>query len=80
MSDLLEKLNTLAGQAALASDCDLVDIQYVKDGHSWFLRLFVERLGGASPTLEDCTRVSDHMEGLLDVEDLLPHAYRLEVS
>lgn len=60
--------------------CDLVDVQYVKDGRTWFLRLFVERVGGASPTLEDCAAVSDHMEGLLDVNDPLPHAYRLEVS
>lgn len=76
----MEKLSTLARDAVGAADCELVDLQYVKDGRSWFLRLFVERVGGASPSLEDCARVSDRMEGLLDVSDPLPHAYRLEVS
>ncbi|MBF0107667.1 MAG: ribosome maturation factor RimP [Magnetococcales bacterium] len=80
MSNLLEELTSLSRQAARAAGCELVDLHYVKDGRSWFLRLFIERLGGASPTIEDCARVSDHVEGLLDVRDPLPHAYRLEVS
>ncbi|MBF0414545.1 MAG: ribosome maturation factor RimP [Magnetococcales bacterium] len=80
MSSVLEKVTTLAQQAVQTAGCELVDVQYVKDGRTWYLRLFVEREGGASPTLEDCARVSDHMEGLLDVNDPLPHAYRLEVS
>ncbi|MBF0418726.1 MAG: ribosome maturation factor RimP [Magnetococcales bacterium] len=80
MSSVLEKVTTLAQQAVQTAGCELVDVQYVKDGRTWYLRLFVEREGGVSPTLEDCARVSDHMEGLLDVNDPLPHAYRLEVS
>lgn len=80
MTSLLEKLTALAQQAVASANCELVDLQYVKDGQQWFLRLFVERMGGDSPGLDDCVRVSDAMEGLLDVSDPLPHPYRLEVS
>ncbi len=80
VSNLLDELSSLAQQAARAVGCELVDLQYVKDGRSWFLRLFVERVDGTSPTIEECARVSDHAEGLLDVRDPLPHPYRLEVS
>lgn len=80
MSEVLTKVTRLAQEAAALSECELVDLQYVKEGREWFLRLFLERMGGDSPTIEDCVKVSDRLEGLLDVHDVILQAYRLEVS
>jgi ribosome maturation factor RimP len=42
------------------------------------LRLFIDKPGGV--TLDDCSEVSREVSAILDVEDLVPSAYRLEVS
>ncbi|MFA7468403.1 MAG: ribosome maturation factor RimP [Desulfotomaculaceae bacterium] len=57
---------------------ELVDIQYVREGGQWFLRLFIDQPGGIG--LEDCQRVSEYVDPLLDEHDPVPHAYTLEVS
>jgi len=57
---------------------ELVDIQYVKEGGRWFLRIFIDQPGGIG--LEDCQRVSEYVDPLLDQYDPVPHAYTLEVS
>jgi len=57
---------------------ELVDIQYVKEGGHWFLRIFIDQPGGIG--LEDCQRVSGYVDPLLDEHDPVPHAYTLEVS
>ncbi|RPH40518.1 MAG: ribosome maturation factor RimP, partial [Desulfobulbaceae bacterium] len=46
--------------------------------HGWVLRLFIDKEGGVS--LGDCTEVSREVSRFLDVEDLISHAYHLEVS
>ncbi|MBF0158377.1 MAG: ribosome maturation factor RimP [Magnetococcales bacterium] len=71
--DLVEPL-------VIATGCSLVDVQFVNEGHGWILRIYIEKLSGATG-LEECMVVNRHVSALLDVhEDLIPHAYRLEVS
>lgn len=57
---------------------ELVDIEYVKEGSNWFLRVFVDKEGGID--IDDCGRISEHLSGLLDERDPIPAAYFLEVS
>jgi ribosome maturation factor RimP len=44
------------------------------------LQIMIERLDGANITVEDCAHVSENVSALLDVEDVVPGAYTLEVS
>ena len=57
---------------------ELVDIEYKKEGPNWFLRIFIDKEGGV--TVDDCTRVSRHIEDLIEVEEAVPSSYVLEVS
>ncbi len=57
---------------------ELVDLEYKREGRDWFLRLFIDKQGGV--TLDDCVNVSHEVSALLDVEDVIETAYRLEVS
>lgn len=64
----------LAGQLGL----DLVDVEYKKEGGSWYLRVFIDKEGGV--TLDDCQALSQKLENVLDSHDPIEHAYILEVS
>ncbi len=57
---------------------ELVDVQYVKEGANWYLRLFVDKEGGL--TLDDCTKISRAVNQELDRIDPIDKAYILEVS
>ncbi|HEY4390521.1 MAG TPA: ribosome maturation factor RimP [Paenibacillus sp.] len=57
---------------------ELVDIEYVKEGSNWFLRVFVDKDGGID--IDDCGRISEYLSEKLDANDPIPSAYFLEVS
>lgn len=57
---------------------ELVDIEYVKEGNNWFLRVFVDKEGGID--IDDCGRISEYLSEQLDANDPIPTAYFLEVS
>lgn len=57
---------------------ELVDIEYVKEGSNWYLRVFVDKEGGID--IEDCGRISEYLSARLDEKDPIPNAYFLEVS
>lgn len=57
---------------------ELVEVQFRPESGGWVLRLIIDSEAGV--TLEDCTTVSRAVSDLLDVEDMVGHAYRLEVS
>ena len=63
----------LAGMAM-----ELVEIQYRREGYGCVLRFFIDKEGGV--TIDDCAMVSREISAYLEVEDLLDHAYTLEVS
>jgi len=56
----------------------LVDVDFQRETSGWVLRLYIEKRGGVS--LEDCIKVSKEFGQLLDVEDVIPGPYTLEVS
>jgi len=57
---------------------ELVDVEFLHERDSWILRLFIDKPGGVG--LEDCETASRAVETLLDVEEVVQHAYHLEVS
>jgi len=69
--DLLEP--ALEGQGY-----ELVDLEYRREERGWVVRLFIDSESGVN--LDDCVRVSREIGVLLEVEDLIPQAYNLEVS
>ena len=58
--------------------CELVHVQYLPEGVGSLVRIYIDKEGGVD--LGDCRRVSRKAGILLDVEDLIPHRYTLEVS
>lgn len=70
-----ELLDPILGSLGLA----LWDLEFRKEGPRWLLRVYIDReMGGVS--LDDCETVSRDLGAALDVEDIIPHAYTLEVS
>lgn len=57
---------------------ELVDVEYVKEGGTWYLRAYIDKEGGI--TVSDCEDVAREMNVLLDEEDFIPDAYVFEVS
>lgn len=57
---------------------ELVDLEYVKEGTNWYLRVFIDKEGGV--TIDDCELLSRSLEEKLDEEDPIENAYILEVS
>ncbi|MFC5401977.1 ribosome maturation factor RimP [Cohnella soli] len=57
---------------------ELVDVEYVKEGSNWFLRVYVDKEGGID--IDDCGIVSEFISGKLDELDPIEEAYFLEVS
>lgn len=60
------------------SGLELVDLEFVKEGVNWYLRVYIDKDGGV--TIDDCERVSRALEARLDEEDPIAQAYILEVS
>ena len=56
----------------------LVDIEYVKEGKDWFLRVFIDKAAGID--IEECGLVSEKLSEKLDELDPITHNYFLEVS
>lgn len=58
---------------------ELVDLEYVFEHGKWILRIYMDGKG-FGVTLDDCARVSRELGDLIDVKDIIPHTYLLEVS
>jgi len=66
-------------EALLRSEgLELVDWQFRKEGRSWVLRIFIDKPGGV--TLDDCADLSRELGDQIEVNNLIPQAYILEVS
>lgn len=60
------------------TNIELVDVEYVREGQDWFLRVFLDKDGGID--VEDCREISIKLSDLLDEADPIPNSYLLEVS
>ena len=57
---------------------ELVDVEYVKEGSTWYFRVYIDKEGGI--TSDDCADVSREMNEILDREDYVEGSYTFEVS
>ncbi|QUI22987.1 ribosome maturation factor RimP [Vallitalea pronyensis] len=57
---------------------ELVDVEYVKEGSNWYLRIFIDKDGGI--TIDDCELVSRAFDSAFEDKDPIKEPYILEVS
>ncbi|MEW6418087.1 MAG: ribosome maturation factor RimP [Nitrospirota bacterium] len=77
MNDVKQRVLELAGQVADEQGLEVFDIELLGRG-KLLLRVFIDKDGGV--TLDDCERFSKGFGAVLDVEDLFPGPYTLEIS
>lgn len=73
-----ERIIELIEPAVESEGLELVELECLRMKTRWLVRIFIDREGGA--TLDDCTAVSHQVGDLLNVHDLPPGPYTLEVS
>lgn len=78
MSSLEEKIEKLVEPKIVNLGYELYDVQYVKEGKDYFLRIFIDNPNGIS--LEDCEKVNNAITDLLDDANYIKQQYFLEVS
>ena len=55
-----------------ACGCSLWDVEYVREGGEWFLRLYLDKEGGVD--IDDCEAVSRAVDPVLDEKDPIPES------
>ena len=68
----------LAAPVAESHGYEIYDVEYVKEGPHWFLRIFIDRSEGVN--VDDCETVSREVGALLDEKDAIDVNYFLEIS
>ncbi len=75
--EVVEKVRTLIEPIINNLGFKLFDVEF-KPERGWVLRIIIDKDGGI--TIGDCEEVSKRVSALLDVEDIIPTSYLLEVS
>lgn len=78
MKNIERKVEALIGPIIENLKYELYNVEYSKDGKDYYLRVFIDSKNGIS--LEDCEKVSNAINDILDTEDLIKEQYFLEVS
>ena len=74
VTELVEKL---ARPVVEENGCQLWDVEYVREGSEYFLRLYLDKETGVD--INDCERISRAMDPILDEKDPIPTSYHFEV-
>jgi ribosome maturation factor RimP len=91
LQDVIERVRAIADRVAGSHGLVIFNVQYRREGPGMVLRVLIDRPWDGSNgrpgtpveegvTVEDCARVSRDLSAVLDVEDVIPVAYTLEVS
>jgi ribosome maturation factor RimP len=78
LSSVIETTEALVDPILRKRDLELVDVEYVKEGKNWFLRVYIDKAGGIDIT--ECGEVSEELSEKLDENDPIKGTYYLEVS
>lgn len=78
MASIEEKVESLIKEKIRGLGYELYDVQYAKEGKDYFLRVFIDKKDGID--LNDCEKVSNEINPLLDEKDFIKEMYFLEVS
>ena len=76
--NLLQEVRQVVDPFLESQGLELVDLEYQRGSQGWVLRIYLDREGGVS--LDDCAGISHEVGAVLEVKDLIPSAYILEVS
>lgn len=79
MANIEEKVEQLIEKHIENLGYQLYDVQYVKEGQNYFLRIFIEKENG-DIDLNDCEKVNDGINDILDTANYIKDQYFLEVS
>ena len=80
MGKFVDAIWTMAEPLVLENGMELIDVEYVKEGAEWYLRLFLDKEGDEGIDLDDCELISRKFSDILEEKDPITQAYRLEVS
>ena len=78
MSKIEEKVESLIKDKIENIGYELYDVEYVKEGKDYYLRIFIDSPNGID--LNDCEKVNNEINDLLDEADYIKETYFLEVS
>jgi len=78
MANIEDRIENLLENEVNNLGYDLYDVEYIKEGKEYFLRIYIDSENGIS--LEDCEKVSNGINELLDKADYIKEQYFLEVS
>jgi ribosome maturation factor RimP len=84
-ASVVDRVRDVAGRVAAGYGLEIFDVQFRREAPGMVLRVQIDRPGAAataddSVSVDDCARVSRDLSAILDVEDVVPGAYTLEVS
>ena len=77
MKKITELVAEMAAPVVAEAGCTLWDVEYVREGGEWFLRLYIDKESGVD--IDDCEAVSRAVDPVLDEKDPIPESYRFEV-
>ena len=83
--DIAGMVRDVAERVAASYALEIFDVQFRREGNGMVLRVLIDRPGPSakaeeSVSVEDCANISRDLSAILDVEDLVPVGYTLEVS
>lgn len=74
---ITQQVRQFAEPIVLAHGCTLWDVEYVREGSEWFLRLYIDKPGGVD--ISDCEAISRAVDPILDEKDPIAESYHFEV-
>ena len=74
---LTEQVWQFAEPVVQAQSCSVWDVEYVREGADWFLRVYIDKEGGVD--IADCEAISRALDPILDEKDPIPTSYTFEV-
>ncbi len=83
------RVDAVVEPVARAHGAEVVDLEFKSEPGGWVLRVYVEKLGSADANadtrdaavdLELCSGIARDLSPALDVADIIPHRYSLEIS
>ncbi len=77
MANAAERVYDLIKETVESQGVELWDVRFVKEGASWYLRVFIDKKDGI--TIDDCTNVSHAIDPVIDEADPIDKSYYLEV-
>ena len=74
---ITEQVELFAKPVVESFGCTLWDVEYVREGGEWYLRLYIDKDGGVD--INDCEAISRAVDPILDEKDPIPESYHFEV-